>query len=174
MAKIAFTKLGLKPNKDIKTISWNEQEIEIRQYLTVNEKLDMINRIINNSADDMNFYNVAKLNIFMTLETIFMYTNINFTDKQKEDVCKLYDLVVSSGFYDAVINEIPEEELEWIEDTLMDTVESIYKYQNSILGILESVSQDYSELDFDANNIREKLADPDNLALLKGIMTKLG
>ncbi len=174
MAKIAFTKLGLKLDKEIKTISFADQEIEIRQYLTVNEKLDMINRIINNSADDMNFYNVAKLNIFMTLETIFMYTNINFTDKQKEDVCKLYDLVVSSGFYDAVINEIPEEELEWIEDTLMDTVESIYKYQNSILGILESVSQDYSELDFDANNIREKLADPDNLALLKGIMTKLG
>ena len=174
MAKVPFTKLGLKLDKEIKTIVWNEQEIEIRQYLPVNEKLEMISRIINNSADDMNFYNVAKLNIFMTLETIFMYTNINFTDKQKEDVCKLYDLVVSSGFYDAVINEIPEEELEWIEDTLMDTVESIYKYQNSILGILDTISQDYSSLDFDATEIQKKIGDPENLKLLRSVLTQLG
>lgn len=174
MAKIAFTKLGLKTNKEVKTLMFADQEIEIKQYLTINEKLDMINHIINNSADDMKFYNVAKLNIFMVLETIYNYTNISFTDKQKEDVTKLYDVVVSSGFYEAVVELIPEEELEWIEDTVFDTVESIYQYQNSIMGILENVSQDYSELELDATNIHDQLADPQNLALLKGIMTKLG
>lgn len=174
MAKIAFTKLGLKTNKEVKTLMFADQEIEIKQYLTINEKLDMINHIINNSADDMKFYNVAKLNIFMVLETIYNYTNISFTDKQKEDVTKLYDIVVSSGFYEAVVELIPEEELEWIEDTVFDTVESIYQYQNSIMGILENVSQDYSELELDATNIHDQLADPQNLALLKGIMTKLG
>jgi hypothetical protein len=30
MAKIALTKLGLKPNSEIKKIKWNEQEIEIK------------------------------------------------------------------------------------------------------------------------------------------------
>jgi hypothetical protein len=174
MAKIAFTKLGLKLNKDIKTFMFADQEIEVRQYLTVSEKLDMISRIINNSADDMKFYNVGKLNIFMTLEIIYNYTNINFTDKQKEDVTKLYDFIVSSGFYDAVVEWIPEEELDWIEETLMDTVDSIYKYQNSIMGILDTISQDYSSLDFDATEIQKKIGDPENLALLKGIMSRLG
>lgn len=174
MAKIAFTKLSLKPNKDIKTINWAEQEIEIKQYLPVNEKLELIGRVINNSADDMKFYNVGKIEIFLALETLFTYTNINFTDKQKEDVCKLYDIVLSSGFYDAVMEEIPESELDWIEDTLMNTVDSIYKYQNSILGILENVSQDYSNLDLDASKIYGELADPSNLTLLKNVMTKLG
>ena len=174
MAKIAFTKLSLKPNKDIKTINWAEQEIEIKQYLPVNEKLELIGRVINNSADDMKFYNVGKIEIFLALETLFAYTNINFTDKQKEDVCKLYDIIVSSGFYDAIMEEIPESELDWIEDTLMNTVDSIYKYQNSVLGILENVSQDYSNLDLDASKIYGELADPNNLTLLKNVMTKLG
>jgi hypothetical protein len=30
MAKIALTKLGLKPNSEIKKIKWNEQEIEVK------------------------------------------------------------------------------------------------------------------------------------------------
>jgi hypothetical protein len=174
MAKVPFTKLGLKLDKEIKTIVWNEQEIEIKQYLPVNEKLELIGRVINNSADDMKFYNVGKIEIFLALEVLYSYTNINFTDKQKEDVTKLYDFIISSGFYDAVVEWIPEEELDWIEETLMDTVDSIYKYQNSIMGILDTISQDYSSLDFDATEIQKKIGDPENLALLKGIMSRLG
>lgn len=174
MANVAFTKLGLKLNKDIKNIFYNDQEIEIKQYLPVNEKLDMISRIINYSADEMKFYNVGKLEIFMALEIIFTYTNVKCTDKQKEDTCKLYDTFVSSGFYDAIIKEIPESELGWIEETMMDTVEALYKYHNSVMGLIDTIQQDYSNLDFDATNIQEKIANPENLALLKDIMTKLG
>lgn len=174
MAKVAFTKLNLKVDKEIKTINWADQEIEIRQYLPVNDKLDMISRIINNSADDMKFYNVGKIEIFTALELIFTYTNIGFTEKQKEDVCKLYDLLVSSGLYSAIITEIPKVEREWIEDIVKDTVSSIYAYQNSVMGILDTVSQDYSNLNLDATEIHKKLGDPDNLALLKGIMARLG
>ena len=174
MAKIAFTKLGLKLNKEIKIVAWEDQEIEIKQYLPVNEKLELIGRVINNSADDMKFYNVGKIEIFLTLEMLYSYTNINFTDKQKEDVCKLYDVIMSSGLYDAVVTEIPEDEFEWIEEVLMNTVDSIYKYQNSVMGILENVSQDYSSLDLEASKIYGELADPNNLTLLKNVMTKLG
>lgn len=174
MAKIAFTKLSLKLNKEVKTIIWEDQEIEIKQYLPANEKLEMIGRIINNSADDMKFYNIGKIEIFTALELIFTYTNINFTDKQKEDICKLYDLLVSSGLYAAVIAEIPKAEREWIEDVTMDTIESIYNYQNSVMGILDSVTQDYSNLNLNASEIQSKLADPENMELLKKVLTKLG
>lgn len=174
MAKIAFTKLGLKSDKEVKTIIWNDQEIEIKQYLPVNEKLDMISRIINMSADDMKFYNVGKLEIFMTLELIYEYSNINFTDKQKENVCKLYDMLVYSGLCKAIMDIIPNEEIEWIDNVLMNTIDSIYNYQNSAMGILDSITQDYTNLDLEASTIQQKLADPENLELLKGIMTRLG
>lgn len=174
MANVAFTKLGLKIDKENKILMYNDQEIEIKQYLPVNEKLDMISRIINYSADEMKFYNVGKLEIFTVLETIFTYTNVKCTDKQKEDTCKLYDIFVSSGFYEAVLNEIPESEIQWIEQTVMDTVEALYKYHNSVMGLIDTIQQDYSDLDFSATDIQEKIANPENLALLKDIMTKLG
>ena len=53
-------------------------------------------------------------------------------------------------------------------------MKAIYTYRNSVLGILESISQDYSALNLDATEIQQKLADPDNMALLKQVLTKLG
>ena len=48
----------------------------------------------------------------MGIEIIDNYTNISFTEKQKEDVPKLYDAIYSSGLKDAVMKAIPE--AEWI------------------------------------------------------------
>lgn len=174
MAKIAFTKLGCKLNKDVNIIKFNDQEIEVKQYLPVDEKLVLIGKIINNSAEDAKFYNVGKITIFTTVEMVCAYTNISFTEKQKEDICKLYDVIVSSGLYDIVFQAIPEDEYEWIFETTMNSIESIYQYQNSILGILDAVSQDYSNLNLDATTLQQQMANPENLELLKGIMTRLG
>lgn len=174
MAKASFAKLGLKVNNEIKTFIINDQEVEVKQYLPINDKLEMISRVLNMSADDMKFYNIGKMEIFLNLEILYTYTNINFTEKQKEDVCKLFDLVESSGLLNEVLDRIPESETDFIRHILLDTVENIYSYQNSAMGILDTISQDYSNLEFDATNIQQKLADPENLELLKGIMTRLG
>ena len=174
MAKVSLTKLGLKVNQDIKNIEFNEQIIEVKQYLPINEKLELISSVINSAADENNFSNPIKENLFLTLEILYHYTNINFTDKQKEDPVKLYDLVVSSGLVNKVTDLIPEEELDEVINGVAQSVKAIYTYRNSVLGILESISKDYSNLDLDATEIQQKLADPDNMALLKQVLTKLG
>ena len=174
MAKVSLIKLGLKVNQDVKNIEFNEQIIEVKQYLPINEKLELISSVINSAADENNFSNPVKENVFLTLEILYHYTNINFTDKQKEDPVKLYDLVVSSGLVNKVTDLIPEEELDEVINGVAQSVETIYTYRNSVLGILESISKDYSNLDLDATEIQQKLADPDNMALLKQVLTKLG
>ena len=174
MAKVSLTKLGLKVNQDIKNIEFNKQIIEVKQYLPINEKLQLISSVINSAADENNFSNPIKENVFLTLEILYHYTNINFTDKQKEDPVKLYDLVVSSGLVNKVTDLIPEEELDEVINGVAQSVKAIYAYKNSALGILESISQDYSSLNLDATEIQKKLADPDNMALLKQVLTKLG
>ena len=174
MAKLILTKLGLKVNQDVKNIEFNEQIIEVKQYLPINEKLELISSVINSAADENNFSNPVKENVFLTLEILYHYTNINFTDKQKEDPVKLYDLVVSSGLVNKVTDLIPEEELDEVINGVAQSVKAIYTYRNSVLGILESISQDYSALNLDATEIQQKLADPDNMALLKQVLTKLG
>ena len=174
MAKVSFTKLGLKTNQDIKTIEFNGQIIEVKQYLPVNDKLILIGDVINNSADNNNFANPIKLSVYTNLMVLQYYTNINFTDKQKEDAPKLYDITFSSGLMDQVITAIPEKEYQDIVEGVNRTAGAVYAYQNSILGILENISQDYSNLDLDATALQQKIADPNNMALLKDIITKLG
>lgn len=174
MAKLAFTKLGLKANTDIETFEFNEQTIEVKQYLPVNDKLALISEVINNSADENNFANPVKVEVYATVAIIEAYTNITFTDKQKEDITKLYDKLVSSELYQAILHKIPVEEINSLFDALRSSIDAVYNYRNSVMGILENISTDYSNLDLDASAIQAKLADPENMALLKGILTKLG
>ena len=174
MAKVSLTKLGLKVNQDIKTIEFNEQTIEVKQYLPVNDKLELITSVINASHDDNNFANPVNVSIFTALEIMYAYTNINFTDKQKEDPTKLYDMLISSGLVAAVVNAIPEAEYHEVLCGVSDSIDAVYNYRNSVMGILENVSTDYSNLNFDASEIQKKIGDPENMALLKQILTKLG
>lgn len=174
MAKIGFTKLSLKRKNEVKTITINNNQIEIKQYLPVNEKLDLIARVINGAHDQNNFPNPIKIEVIGTLEMIMAYTNISFTEKQKEDIPKLYDLLEENGVIKDIISQIPEDEYNFIIDGINKTVDAVYTYNNSVLGILETVSKDYSNLDFDATQIQKKMADPENLKLVRDVLTKLG
>ena len=174
MAKLPFTKLNLKINEEVKTIEFNEQTIEIKQYLSVDEKLKIIEKVLNNSADDNNFANPVKVFVYTAIEIINYYTNITFTEKQRENVNKLYDVIISSGLYEAIYTNIPRDEYNDLLGDIKDTIDAYYKYKNSVFGILDTISTDYSNLNLDATNIQQKLADPDNMALLKNILTKLG
>jgi hypothetical protein len=174
MAKVPFTKLGLSKNQEVKTIEFNEQNIEVKQYLPINDKLDLIANVINLAHDDKNYSNPVKAGVYFALGVVEKYTNITFTEKQKEDPTKLYDLLSGNNLYKMIYDAIPASEVAYLADSLYKSIEAIYSYQNSVLGILESVSQDYSQLKLDANEIKEDLADPNNLTLLKDILSKLG
>lgn len=174
MAKVPFTKLSLSKNTSIKEIEWNNQKIEIKQYLPIGEKLDLISRVINFSTDDHVFYNPCKVEIFELIEIILTYTNINITDKQSEDILKLYDLFVSSGFADKVKEVIPEEEVGYIDNSVWATIKEIYRYRDSAMGVMEQIVQDYKDVDLDARKITEQLSNNENLSLIKDVVTKLG
>lgn len=175
MAKVAFTKLGLKRKDEVKTVNINNNVIEVKQYLPINDKLDLISRVLNASHDQStNFANPIQLEVIGTIEIIIAYTNLSFTEKQKEDYAKLYDLFEENGIIDLIIAEIPEREYNYIIDGINETADAVYKYQNSVLGILESATKDYSNLEFDASQIQSMLADPSNISLVREVLSKLG
>lgn len=174
MAKLSFNKLGLTKNQDVVNITFNDQVIEVKQYLPVNDKLQLISNVINQSADDNNFANPIKVGVFTILEMVDFYTNISFTEKQRGDPTKLYDLMINNGLVKEIANAIPDDEWSGLLQGIKDSVEAIYKYKNSVLGILEAVSADYDHMNLDVNDIYNKMADPNNLSLLKDTLTKLG
>jgi hypothetical protein len=61
-----------------------------------------------------------------------------------------------------------------IKNNVYDTIKNIYDYRNSVLGILDAVKNDYSNLNLDASDIQAKLADPENMELLRDVLNKLG
>ena len=174
MARIPFTKLKCKINIDEVPVQIGEETIAVKQYLPIQEKLELIGNVVMAAHEqDENYSNPVKAGVYRDLEVIFAYTNISFTDKQKEDLPKLYDMLYSSGVIAEVLKNIPENEYMEIVFGVRDSIEAIYKYQNSILGVLDTIKTDYSNLQFNAEAIKNDIAVPNNLDLLKIILSKL-
>ena len=179
MAKIPFSKLDLKLNTREQTVCATNSKredisFEVKNYLPIKEKMELVSNIINQSTDDNGFYNPMRVKLYTTLEVVYAYTNLTFTAKQKEDPFKLYDLLIGSGIYDEIVSNICESDLSDLQASIFDTITNIYAYRNSVMGILENVSADYSNLNLDATEIQSKLADPNNMALLRDVLAKLG
>ena len=174
MSRVPFSKLNLKKIDKVQVVTINGLEIEVKQYLPVAEKLELIANVLNNSADDNNFANPVKTYVLSHLEIIYAYTNLSFTDKQKEDPAKLYDILETNGIIDSIILAMPPSEYDNLIEDITSTIDAYYKYKNSALGILEAATTDYKNLDLEASDIQKKIADPDNLTLLKDVITRLG
>jgi hypothetical protein len=174
MAKVSLNKLSLKVNQDIKTIDFNGQNIEIKQYLPINEKLELISNVITQALDEYSYANPVKIKVYTTIELFKYYTNINFTEKQLEDIPKLYDLLTSSGASAFILNQIPQSEVEEIVTSTRESIESISAYQSSILGVLETLKNDYSNLNLDIDAVLARIKDPQAVQLLQELAPIIG
>ena len=56
MAKPTYAKLKLSADIAPKELEWGEQKIEIKQYLSIQDKLEFIGDVLNAAADDNRFY----------------------------------------------------------------------------------------------------------------------
>ena len=176
MAKLSFSKLGLTKNTNIKNIEYNGQNIEIKQYLPINDKAIVASNVLNYTINNgtTRFINPLQVEVYTLLQIIEKYTNINFTDKQKEDPAKLYDLIVSSGLWGLIFENINHDDYVAMINYIDKIIEAFYSYNNSVYGILDNINKQYETMNLDATEIQKKLDNPESLALLKDILEKLG
>ena len=179
MAKVPFSKLQASVNGCDACVSYmnrsgEEIKYEVKHYLPFKEKLELVSNIINKSIDDNGFYNPMRVKMNMVLEVTYAYTNLSFTEKMKEDPFKLYDILVSTGIFADIINVIREKDWVEIQDNVWATIKNIYDYRNSVMGILETVSANYSDLKLDISELQKDLAESKDLSFLKDVMSKLG
>ena len=175
MAKVGFGSLKItKVDDRVNTFTFNEKEIEVKRYLPISDKLTLIGNAINLAMDGNRFANPMKINMYLDLEIMFAYTNITFTDKQKEDLVKLYDMLASAGFFEVMYSVIAEDEVSTIHYNAARLAENMYGQMNSAYGIMENIATDYAEVGSNIEKFQQDLADPNTIPLLKNIMTKLG
>jgi len=179
MAKVPFSKLQAKVDGGATSVFYynlagEEVYYEVKHYLPFKEKLELVSNIINKSIDDNGFYNPMRVKFNMVLEITYAYTNLSFTEKMKEDPFKLYDILVSTGIFTDIVDVIREKDWQEIQENVWSTINNIYQYNNSVMGILDTLKADYDNLNFDATEIQKKIGDPENMALLREVLTKLG
>ena len=174
MAKPTFSKLKLQLNKEAVPVQIGDQTLAVKQYLPIEEKLELITKVLLQAHEpESNYNNPVKTDAVMALEIIFAYTDLVFTEKQKEDLPKLYDLLKSNGIIDVIFNAIPELERLDVERGVYRTIDSVYAYQNSVLGILDNVKQSQVDTEGSLKDIQEFLQS-DEIKPLKEIVSKLG
>lgn len=138
MAKVTFASLKLKTKDEIKTININDKEIEIKQYLPIEDKYDLI-MISLQQAKENGIYNELKLEMYFNLNLIFMYTNLTFTDKQRESLSTLYDILESNDIFTQVIEQIPENEMDFLYDLVERIGDATVNYENSFAGVANNI-----------------------------------
>lgn len=174
MVKVNVTKLNKIKSLDPIDIKIGEETISVVQYLPLEKKLTVMQNIIEQAGNnEEGFYNIVKLSVFYTIEMLRVYTNISFTEKQLEEPQKLYDIIVLNNIWETVKDSIPEKERDYIWDNTCALAREITEYNHSALGILKLMSDDYENLNFDVQEITEKLSDRTNLDLVRNLLTKL-
>ena len=126
--KVSYANMKLKVNTSVKTFDFCGQKVEVLQYLPAQDKYDLL-MITLQKALENDIYNEFKLNLYFDLNLVYLYTNISFTEKQREDEFKLYDNLKSNGFFELFFQALNEDEYNELF-TQLDAIKnerSIYK-----------------------------------------------
>ena len=174
MAKVSLNKLTPIKKVDPITITIGEETIEVIQYLSVGEKLNLLENVLNSVIDDTGYFNPIKMEIYFLLHLIKSYTNISLTDKMMSEPIKTYDLLEMNKVFDSVIAAIPADEYETLYAAAEKTATHVVKYLDSFVGMLKTVSADQEAMKNSIDSIMNSLNNPEDLGLLKDVIEKLG
>lgn len=173
MAKVPFTKLYAKEDLGkTSSFEWRDLEIEVKQYLPLIEKLNIIQNIAMTNVEGRDFLN--PLEIYSAFDSLIVsnYTNISFTEKQRTtDVIKTYDVLKEIGLIDKIKSHIPKIELDEIYFYFENLLQNIMTYRSSALCLVKDIASkgevnDESLIDFD--KLKSEISDnPQLLDLVK-------
>lgn len=141
MAKVSYANLKLKVDNSVETFDFNGNQIEVLQYLPVEDKYDLI-MITLQKAKENGIYNDLKLDMYFALHIVYMYTNLSFTDKQKENEPKIYDTLKSNGFFDKLLPTIPESEYDDLIGSMKQIMQDELEYNTTAAAVIKNLISD--------------------------------
>lgn len=134
-----YSDLKLSINNEVITTTVNEVEIEVRRYLPIEDKIDLI-EVALQKAEENGIYNEMKLAMYFDLYIIYMYTNLEFTDEEKMNEYKLYNELESNGVISAVLGTLEEYEILFHYLNIMK--EAKMRYKTSAAAMIQTFIQD--------------------------------
>ena len=138
MSDIEFKSLNLKRNDSIRVIKINDNEIEVKQYLPIEDKIDLVQIALQQAETDFG-YNAMLVDVYFYLYIVYFYSNIHFTDEEKAQPLELFDILSSNGVISAVAAAIPSEEFEDIKEYIDTQFEMNTQFKSSLLYLFNIV-----------------------------------
>ena len=104
-----FNELELKINDKVRTLKFKNKDIKVKQYLPIQDKLNLIQIALQQSLDE-GIYNDGLLTAYFHTYVVMFYTDLEFTEEEKQDVLTLFNLMDSENLIGSVIELIPQSE----------------------------------------------------------------
>lgn len=124
-----------------KIVTIDDKEISVKQYLTADDRYDLIEVTLQNSFED-GLYNKTKLDVYFHLGLVYLYTDLEFTDEDREDEAGIYDYLMASGIMNQILYAIPANQYTELWETLTNTIEDKMRFSNTAAGILSKFIND--------------------------------
>lgn len=141
MSKVSYASLKLSTDNTVKNFDYNGKQIEILNYLPIEDKYDLIMTTLQKSREG-DIYNTVKLDMYFHLHLIYLYTNLSFTDKQREDEMKIYDNLKSNHFIDSFLAEFSEEEYNELLFLMENEIKNEQTYNLSLASMIKTLVND--------------------------------
>ena len=140
MALINFKDIDFNKSisKENKVIDFNGSEIQIINYLPVQDKYDLIMVTVQKSKEK-NMYNPFLIDLYFDLNVIYLYTNIIFNAEDRAEEAGLYDTLKKSGLIDEVKKNIDNDELELLKFYVEAVANYSVQYSNTFKGSVEEL-----------------------------------
>ena len=152
MAKVSFGTLKLKKQETTTTIKIADKDIEVLNYLPIEDKYDLIQATLQQSAEGIGF-NEVLLELNLNLNIIYLYTNLTFTDLQRQDKFKLYDILETNNIINDVIGAIPEKEFKILINLFNKELNRMIEENRSAAGIVNNLIGDFPKKAQEVANI---------------------
>lgn len=134
MSKISFLTI----NENCNTFNLApDVEVKVLQYLPIEKKNDIIQLAIQNSEEN-GTYNNLLLDMYFHLYICYLYTDIDFTDEEKENPTQTFDVLMSMGVIDQVIAAMDPTEYKSLLQIFTTTVENKMKYRSTLASVINS------------------------------------
>ncbi len=170
-----FTELGLTPKIDEKTLMLGDLELHIKKYLPVDDKANFIQFIVDSSLDDnTGCFSPLRVEVYFSIALCRWYAGIEFDIEDLTHVSTVYDTLETNDITRAIIHSIPDEELEFLQELVQETIADISRYNSSAAGIIKTASLDANGLDNQITDLLEKIKNGEGLETLDAIKNVVG
>lgn len=142
--KVSDLKKAIKENKTdgIKILDWNGLEIEVKNYIPIEEKISFAMSVYESAVNTENGLHIVNDNYVELAYRVLLietYTNLSLPQTKGDDgekitdIVRAYDLLCESGLYDFIYGGIPVYEICSLEDVLENYIKTQRdKYEQNI------------------------------------------